>query len=422
MSQELTAEGKVQRITVSFFIRLFLPFALAFFMSCLLRTINNVLSPTFIETFKMSATDLGTMTSAYFLSFAIAQIPLGIFLDKYNAGRTLSVFLIFGILGCVVFSQAPTIFWLFVGRALVGIGVSGCMMGAYKAFGDWIPKEKLPVFNSLQSFVGGVGGMVATSPIKYALGFMDWRTLFLVLAGLTALVALILLVSPKHPMQMQKTKGLRFLDELKGTGKLVLTARFWRLAPVAVLGQATYLALNSLWIGPWFRDVLGVPKDAVPNYLLICAFAITIGYLANGFIAAFVKARFGKRVFDVSVTAMALYAVVLLLIVLFPQAGKVLWPIFIFLGPFSLLTYPIFSDMYDYSLSGRVQTLYNMLVFVMSTVIQSGIGMIIDLYERVNGSYNPQGYSAALIVIVVLLAFSVVWALTYRKNKNEIKL
>ena len=46
-----------KKIGIGFFIRLFVPFALAFFMSCLLRTINSVLSPTFIETFNMSASD-----------------------------------------------------------------------------------------------------------------------------------------------------------------------------------------------------------------------------------------------------------------------------------------------------------------------------------------------------------------------------
>ena len=79
---------------------------------------------------------LGMMTSAYFLSFAIAQIPLGVCLDRYGPGRTLSGFMLFGVLGCVVFAAAPSVTFLFIGRALVGLGVSGCLMAAYKAFGD----------------------------------------------------------------------------------------------------------------------------------------------------------------------------------------------------------------------------------------------------------------------------------------------
>lgn len=409
-----------QATSVKFFVRLFIPFALAFFMSCLLRTINSVLSPTFIDTFHMSASNLGMMTSAYFLSFAIAQIPLGVCLDRYGPGRTLSAFMLFGVLGCVVFAAAPNVTFLFIGRALVGLGVSGCLMAAYKAFGDWLPKEKLPMYNSLESFVGGVGGMVATTPINAALGFISWRGVFLVLGGLTFGVAVLLFFSPRHPDEVNVGEGIA--EQLKGTGKISVSGKFWRLAPIAVFGQATYLALNSLWIGPWYRDVYHSSADAVPNLLFICSFAITIGYLVNGFIANYLKAKCKVKVITVTLVSMTIYTAVLGLIILFPQFGNILWPVFVFIGPFSLLTYPIFSSMFDAKLAGRVQTTYNMLVFVMSTVIQSGVGWIIDLYEPMaDGSYNPAGYRVALIVIFAALALSIVWCIFYRRSKKEIQ-
>ncbi len=409
-----------KEVTVSFFFKLFIPFALAFFMSVLLRTINSVLSPTFIQTFSMSASDLGIMTSAYFLSVAFAQIPLGVCLDRYGSGRTLAGFMIFGVVGCFVFASAQNIFFLFIGRALVGLGVSGCMMAAYKAFGDWLPKEKLPIYNSLLSFIGGVGGMVATTPINAALGFMSWRGVFVVLGFLTLFVAFMLYFSPRHPDE--KNVGESIGQQLKGTLDISISKRFWRLAPVAVLGQSVYLALNSLWIGPWYRDVAGYSKDAVPNLLFVCAFAITVGYLINGLCANVLKARFGTKVFTITIVAMSIYTAILGLIILLPQYGNILWPIFVILGPFSLLTYPIFSSMFDAKLSGRVQTTYNMIVFVMSTVIQSGIGAIIDLYEPLaDGRFNPAGYNTALTIVVVALALSIVWAIFYRRSKNEIQ-
>ncbi|HBA64052.1 MAG TPA: hypothetical protein DCZ20_09380 [Lachnospiraceae bacterium] len=409
-----------QPTSAAFFIRLFIPFALAFFMSCLLRTINSVLSPTFIETFHMSASNLGMMTSAYFLSFAIAQIPLGVCLDRYGPGRTLSGFMLFGVLGCVVFAAAPSVTFLFIGRALVGLGVSGCLMAAYKAFGDWLPKEKLPMYNSLESFVGGVGGMVATTPINAALGFISWRGVFLALGGLTLGVAILLFFSPRHPDEVNVGENIQ--QQFKGTLKIAVSGKFWRLAPIAVFGQAIYLALNSLWIGPWYRDVFHSSPENVPNLLFICSFAITIGYLINGFVANFLKAKIGMKVINVTLISMSIYTVVLGLIVIFPQYGNILWPVFVFLGPFSLLTYPIFSSMFDAKLAGRVQTTYNMLVFIMSTVIQSGVGWIIDMYEPMaDGSYNPQGYKVALIVLVAALALSIIWCLFYRKDKDEIQ-
>lgn len=417
MNQE---NQEVQTTSVKFFIRLFIPFALAFFMSCLLRTINSVLSPTFIETFHMNASNLGMMTSAYFLSFALAQVPLGVCLDRYGPGKTLSGFMLFGVLGCIVFAMAPNVTFLFIGRALVGLGVSGCLMAAYKAFGDWLPKEKLPMYNSLESFVGGVGGMVATTPINAALGFVSWRGVFLILAGLTFVVAVTLFFSPRHPDEINVGESVG--QQFKGTGRIAVSGKFWRLAPIAVFGQATYLAINSLWLGPWYRDVFQSSAEKVPDLLFVCSVAITGGYLLNGFVANFLKARFQLKVITVTLVSMSIYTIVLGLIIILPQYGNILWPVFMFLGPFSLLTYPIFSSMFDSKLAGRVQTAYNMLVFVMSTVIQSGVGWIIDLYEVTEGgSFNPQGYSVALTVIFAALLLSIIWCICYRRSKQEIQ-
>lgn len=407
-----------QKLTFGFFLRLFVPFALAFFMSCLLRTINGVLSPTFIETFNMSASDLGMMTSTYFLAFAAAQIPLGVLFDKYGPSKSLAACMLFAVIGCVVFGSAQVVTFLFVGRALVGLGVAGCLMAAYKAFGDFLPKDKLPIFNSLESFVGGVGGMVATTPINAALGFLTWRQVFFALGGLTLVVAIIVFLAPNK----KGTSGESVGESFVAVAKIAGTGRFWRLAPVAVMGQATYLAMNSLWIGPWYKDVMGQSADIVPHLLLVCSIAITVGYLVNGFVANSLKASSKVPVYKTAIIAMAIYTVALFVIAIAPSTGKIMWPLFVFLGPFSLLTYPIFADMYEPSKAGRVQTLYNMFVFIMSTVIQSFVGFIIDMFEPVGGGgYNPKGYTAAILILAVALAFSVLWAIFFRRKEGELK-
>ena len=61
--------------------RVFLPFALGYFLSYLYRTVNAVIGPNLVEEVALTAGGLGLLTSAYFISFAAAQLPLGFFLD-----------------------------------------------------------------------------------------------------------------------------------------------------------------------------------------------------------------------------------------------------------------------------------------------------------------------------------------------------
>jgi MFS family permease len=66
----------------------FVPFALAHYLACLLRTVNAVLAPGLVESLALDPGQLGLLTSAFFLSFALAQLPVGIALDRYGPRRS----------------------------------------------------------------------------------------------------------------------------------------------------------------------------------------------------------------------------------------------------------------------------------------------------------------------------------------------
>ena len=68
-------------------LRIFIPFALGYFLSYLFRTVNAVIAPNLASDVGVDPASLGLLTSAYFLSFAAFQLPLGVLLDKYGPRR-----------------------------------------------------------------------------------------------------------------------------------------------------------------------------------------------------------------------------------------------------------------------------------------------------------------------------------------------
>ena len=131
----------------SFFLalRVFLPFALGYYLSYVFRTINAVIAPDLVADINLSAAGLGLLTSAYFLSFAACQLPLGVMLDHIGPRKTEAFLLLLAAGGSFWFAIAETETGLICARALIGIGVSACLMASFKAFVDWFPKEKHPV-------------------------------------------------------------------------------------------------------------------------------------------------------------------------------------------------------------------------------------------------------------------------------------
>ena len=85
--------------------RVFLPFAAGYYLSYLMRTVNAVISPDLTRELGLGAADLGLLTSTYFFAFALAQIPVGIALDRYGPRRVEALLLLLTGLGAALFAR-----------------------------------------------------------------------------------------------------------------------------------------------------------------------------------------------------------------------------------------------------------------------------------------------------------------------------
>ena len=139
----------------------FLPFAFGFFLSYLYRTVNAVLADDLAAAAGVDAAGLGLLTSAYFVSFAAFQIPLGLLLDRFGPRRVEAALLVVAALGALLFSLADGLGTMTAARMVIGLGVSACLMGAFKNTVMWWPKERLPLINGLILACGGLGALVA---------------------------------------------------------------------------------------------------------------------------------------------------------------------------------------------------------------------------------------------------------------------
>ncbi len=248
------------------FLRVFLPFALGYFISYFFRNVNAIIEADLVGDLGFSAASLGLLTSVYFISFASFQLPLGLLLDRFGPRRTESVLLIFAALGALIFSMAESLSGLILGRLLIGFGVSACLMASFKAYVLWFPPDRLPLMNGLQMVAGGLGAMSATVPLRTALEFTDWRGVFLILSGLTLFSALVLWLV--YPEKEGSTGPVPMKKQLEGL-KTVLTSRpFLAIAPLVMFSQSAQMAIQGLWAKPWLRDVAGLDESECANHLM----------------------------------------------------------------------------------------------------------------------------------------------------------
>ncbi|MBW2335881.1 MAG: MFS transporter [Deltaproteobacteria bacterium] len=401
-------------------LRVFIPFALGYFLSYLYRVVNAVLAPDLASELGIGPSELGLLTAAYFITFAAFQLPLGVLLDRFGPRKIESFLLIFAAAGAFVFSRAESVSGLVIGRALIGFGVSACLMAAFKAFVLWFRRERLPLINGIQMAAGGFGALTATAPMEAALGVTDWRGVFFILSIITlAVAAAVFFVVPEKEMEQN---GDSIKEQIQGIIQVFSSLTFWRIAPLTVMSQAAFLAIQGLWSGPWLRDVAGMERDMIAQVLLMIAAAMVGGFILMGAVAERLS-RLGIKPIVIAAAGMTAFMITQGLLILEATSwSRTLWVLFGIFGTTGIIPYAVLSQSFPLHLSGRVNTGVNLLVFIAAFSAQWGIGAIINLWPgTAAGGYAPAGYQAGFAMMLCLQVIALLWfvAASIRMDRNK---
>jgi MFS family permease len=391
-------------------IRVVLPFLAGYYLSYVLRAINAVLGPVLASEFGISAAGLGLLTGVYFFSFGLFQIPLGVLLDRFGPRRVNAALLLLATAGAFFFARASTFEDLVLSRALIGLGVSACLMACMQAFILWFPPERLSTMIALAYSMGGLGAITASAPVELALRYFSWREIFTAFgAAALALCLVLALFVPEHPAA-RNPPGLR--EGLRGLGRIARDGAFWRVALAIGTNQCAVVSLFTLWITTWLRDVAGYDRAAAAQALALVALALIAGYLFFGRLAdAF--ARRGRSQLPLFAAGVAGSLVCLGLLALEVTTGAVLlWSGFVFCGTAATLAHSIVTRRYPRDMAGRVNTTLNTFTFLGIFLGQWGTGVILNLWPQTAAGYDARGYSYALglLWLVQLLGLAWLWS------------
>jgi len=395
------------------FLRVFLPFAFAYFLSYIFRGVNAVIFPYLERDIGITAGDLGLLTSAFFLFFAGCQPVLGVMLDRYGPRRVQAVLLAMAAAGSTLFGLSLSLGELIVARALIGLGFAGGLMAAIKAITIWYPSERWGLITGFHMMAGGLGSMAATLPIEWSLSVVSWQGLFFWLAGLClATAAILFVVVPERPVAAAKgTLG----EQFRITGAVLTDGFYWRIQPLVSVQQLAFIGCITLWIGPWLRDVGGIAdKEARADIQLYTTAVMTLGFAMSGVIAGGFR-RIGVSNFASVGIASLLFALVCGWLAFLPSFHPaVAWPLFGFLGACPIQYMPVMVASFPTHYAGRVTTSGNLVAFTVIFAGQWAIGKIVDLWPKTATGYAPDGYTWAFGGLFILQLAGLLWLMLSR--------
>jgi predicted MFS family arabinose efflux permease len=391
-------------------LRVFLPFACGYYLSYLLRTVNAVISPVLTAELQLSAAHLGLLSSTYFLTFALAQLPLGIALDRYGPRRVEAALMLVTAAGCTLFALGQDLAGLATARGMVGVGVSACLMASLKAFSLCFPQERQASMTGFIMAFGALGAVTASAPLEAALPFLGWRGAFWCLAALAvAIAAGLFFVVPEAPRERHHSD---LSHALKGVAQVFSAAPFWRYATQAAFFTGGFMAIQGLWAVPWLMQVNGYSRALAADHLVALNLGMLGGQFAIGALATRLAAR-GLTPPRMMGLGLALVMAIEALILARLGPTLVLWLAYGFCAATSAQIYGVVSRQFALSLSGRVTTAVNLMVFVGAFGVQWGIGGLID--GLAGAGISPAGaLTASFALLLGLQAASLVLVLRRR--------
>lgn len=376
-------------------VTLFLVFALGYFFSALLRAITATLAPQFSAELGLSAADLGLLAGVFFGGFASTQLPLGAALDRLGPKRVLMALMSVAVLGCVAFAMARSFEALLAARALMGIGLSAGLMAALTCFRHvYSPSMQLRA-TSWMLMTGSLGMLMSTLPVHALLPLIGWRGLFWMSAvGLIVCVALLgwivprdRPVAPSSPSPSSPSASLSAGPEVKPsmTHDSISAYRaiwahptFRRMMPMGFWHYGGLVAVQTLWAGPWFTQVVGLDAAAAARALFVLNLAMLLAFAGLG--AAVPRLdRIGwhaeRLVRWTAPLSAALLMAVALLGAQLGSAALIVWCVSCVILS---LCQPAVGQAFPPQLVGRALSAYNLVIFLGVFSVQWGMGLVID--------------------------------------------
>jgi len=402
------------RVPANLLLVVFAPFAAGYYLSYFYRYINAVIAQDLVRDFGLAPADLGWLTSAYFLSFALFQVPLGVLLDRFGPRRCAATLMCVAGLGALLFGLARDLSTLSIARALIGLGVSAGLMGSIKAFTLWFPRDRQTALTGAMIGIGSIGTLSATAPAEALLSPLGWRALFFGLAALSVGAALLIFLFV--PEREVPGRSESWGEQFSAVGKIYARLDFWRLALPLVVSQGIFQALQGLWFAPWLADVHGFDRRAIADALFVSALAYCVVSLALGRIADTLSRR-GISQLRLYQAGMIATAAAFIPLALGVRSGLLIWLVlFAAMSIAAIIAYTLVTQLVPLAQSGRVTTASNVVLFTASFAIQWGVGAVLGLWPA-EGRYDPDGYRVAFGILLAAQAAAAAWLLTAKDAK-----
>ncbi len=381
--------------------------------------VPSVLNEELQSYFSISATQLGSLISLFYLAYTIMQIPVGLIIDRMEVKKiaviTFSLFS-FGII-LLVYSQS----YIFaaISQIFLGCSSSFAFVLIMKVTNDYFPSDKVALISSIAISIGSLGPVICSPTLTYLSSVFYWKNVLIcmgILGFIFSFIGLIFLKNTSKVSNIEISNEKSIFQNLKiisSNNQYIWIGIF----SMMVLGSIS--TFTDAWGISFIRYVYGYTKEQ-------SAFAISLVFLGNilgGPVIAHIShilQSYKKVMLCGSVILLVLFCCIIFI----NMPIYILYPILFLTGAVvscQFLAFPYALLLVSKELGATITGVVNTITMLGSTFLIPGVGFILDLSKGNNTLYSASDYqiSMSLLIVSVIIAILTMLFIQDKYPKNN---
>jgi ACS family D-galactonate transporter-like MFS transporter len=197
------------------------------------RSVMGVAQPSLVRELAIGPELMGLIFSAFSWTYAFAQIPGGLVLDRLGARLTYTLSLGFWSLATLLHGLMSSVVGLFSARLALGLAEAPCFPTNSRILSTWFPQTERARANSVYA-VGQYVGLGFMIPVlTYIVAVFGWRALFFIFGALGVVYAVIWHAAYREPHESKRANEAE-LDYIAAGGGLAAQGNRFVLSWAAV--------------------------------------------------------------------------------------------------------------------------------------------------------------------------------------------
>jgi len=169
----------------------------------LLRILPGVMTVDLMRAHHINTLSLGFLASAYYLTYSLMQLPVGVLIDYFGPKRLLLLAVLSCILGSFLFASEHSFTAAFIGRVLIGFGSAFAFVGVLRTATLWLPVNQFAVATGFITTLGMIGGIIGDVSLSHLTVAYGWQCTVIISAIIGIPIFILMMCIPHRQPKMR---------------------------------------------------------------------------------------------------------------------------------------------------------------------------------------------------------------------------